>query len=182
MFIWFRKHIPASLALLAIVGYFSIVLIDLNEQQASIKWCENEICLSQEWIDVANRVMDNKRYNGMLAPTKTMNLFRIDLGSLQHQSSAVYKFLVFTLNKDARFIDIALAMLLDGQNAKNIEHQNLLKNAISAYWREQPNEGCWYENITGTNPKDSRPPKHLIQLLNHGIPSSEHQESDILRE
>lgn len=182
MLIWIRKHMPACIALLAVGVYFSMVLIDLREQQASIEWCEETICLSKEWIDVANRVMDNDHYDGMQDPAQTMNLFLKDLGSLQYQKEAVYKFLIFTLNKDTRFVDISLAAILNAQRINwNLEQQTILKNAVSNYWREQTNEGNWYENITGTSPKNNRPPKQLTQLLNRGVPVSENQEPDVLQ-
>ncbi|WP_286339157.1 hypothetical protein [Ferrimonas sp. YFM] len=132
------------------------------------QWCARQGCLSKEWAEVANRVVENDLYSQASDPAQLLNLFLMDLGSLQHQKGAVYQFLLLTLNQEPRFAAIASAMLLNGYRTDwKFAQESQLKGAVLDYWHEHPGDGYWWAMLTGSAPRTNWSPAQLDTWTRH---------------
>ncbi|WP_417656571.1 hypothetical protein [Pseudidiomarina aestuarii] len=117
---------------------------------------------------MAERVVANELYIQASDPAQLLNLFLVDLGSLQHQKGAVYQFLLLTLDKDARFATIASAMLLNGYRTDwKFAQERQLKGAVLDYWHDHPGDGYWWAMLTGAAPRPNWTPAQLDAWLRH---------------
>lgn len=151
-----------GLAIFVVAASLSALVIYRPDPQMPREWCATQGCLSKEWARVAQRVVENDLYNQASDPAQLLNLFLMDLGSLQHQKGAVYQFLLLTVNKDAKFAAIASAMLLNGYRTDwKFTQENQLRAAVLNYWHDHPGDGYWRAMLTGTASRPNWTPAQL---------------------
>ncbi|TKB50333.1 hypothetical protein FCL40_04030 [Ferrimonas sediminicola] len=168
----FGRWLQAVLAIFALAaGLYALVFFQ-QEREAPPQWCNDQGCLSVEWAEVADRIVDNDLYLQAAEPDHLLTLFLMDLGSLQHQRGAVFQFLMLTLDKDRRFAAIASAMVISRHDSHlSLEQVGRLRREAVAFWRGYPGDGFWLSMLTGVAPRENwTPAQHASWARLHQNP------------